>query len=477
MLVYLNISSVNTILICVLLMKRCLNKPALHSMYQLLANYLVIFVMFILIISLSSFIRNDEHPLENGPNVILIMADDLGWSDLGCYGNGIVETPAIDRLASEGVRFTNAYSSAALCSPTRAAILTGKSPAKLGLTNRIAWWESQTSEESYDEHPDKSLKTPVNQPYLPTDETTLAERLHKLGYACAHIGKWHLGGEGHLPTDHGFDLNIGGNYRGDIPSYFQPFNEEELDKAHFPGSRQGEYLTDYEIRKAVEFIKAKADKKFFLNIWHYAVHTPIEATSDLVHKYKCQKRAGARAEYYAMIESIDHGLEAIINVLEETGILDNTVIIFTSDNGGLALPYAANNAPLRAGKGYPYEGGLRVPLIFYYPSAIDPGLSDFPVISHDIFPTIMDLLKVRPGAGDLDGLSFFSELTGEKLSKSRTLVWHFPHYRENQYTVFGEVEPYSIIRHKYDKLIVYYDSNSKDIYQPHCCFLLNHFLS
>jgi arylsulfatase A-like enzyme len=420
-----------------------------------------VFISFIF----NLFVLNKVMANDRAPNIILIVADDLGWRDLGCYGNTLVETPTIDKLAKEGMLFTQAYASAALCSPTRAALLTGKSPARLGLTNRIAWWRPPETEKKFVEHEGQDLKTPVNMPYLPTSETTLPEQLKELGYSCAHIGKWHLGGEGHLPLDHGFDLNIGGNHRGDIPSYFAPFHgDTEGIKEFFPEAHPGEYLTDYETRMATRFIKENADKKFFLNLWHYAVHTPIEAKKEVVEKYREQKNAGERSAYYAMVEHLDHVVNELIKTLEELELMKNTLIFFTSDNGGLAMPYAADNNPLRAGKGYPYEGGLRVPMIVYYPSEIKPDVSNYPVISHDIYPTIMEMLQIKYETATMDGKSFLAKMKEEENSDERTLIWHFPHYRENQYTVFGEVEPYSIILKGEYKLIKNYDSNTFELY-------------
>lgn len=408
-------------------------------------------------------------------NVILIVVDDLGWQDLGCYGNNYYETPHIDQLAKEGFLFTNAYAAASLCSPTRAAILTGKSPARLGMTNRIAWWEQEKIEQvledsslltQYIPHEGKPLMTPQNPYWLELHEVTIAELLKENEYRTAHIGKWHLGEEGYYPENQGFDMNQGGCYLGDPPSYFDPYADQDIQGIPTLAPRDsGEYLTDREIDEALQFIEKHQDLPFFLNIWHYAVHTPIQAKQELISKYQLKDNPkNLDPTYAAMIESMDVGLGRIRKKLSQLELDKNTIIIFTSDNGGLDMPYAAENDPLRAGKGYPYEGGLRIPLVIYHPDLSDQFMIDSPVISMDLYPTIAQLAETPiPPDLDFDGISLVPLIKNLTVSRE-SLIWHFPHYRSNQYTVYGEVTPHSIIRQGDHKLIKYYEDTTYQLF-------------
>ncbi|MCW5558423.1 MAG: sulfatase-like hydrolase/transferase, partial [Verrucomicrobiae bacterium] len=258
-------------------------------------------------------------------NVVLILADDLGAHDLGITGSRFHETPNLDRLAREGMRFTQAYSACTVCSPTRAAMMTGKAPARLQITDWIAGHD----------FPKARLRPPSDwRKELPLDETTLAERAKAEGYATIHIGKWHLGGEGFWPAEQGFDLNFGGYFRGQPPSYFVPYGLPKL--ADGPA---GEYLTDREGEEAAKFIAGRSAQPFFLNYWPYAVHTPLQAKADLVEKYrrKAATVGGAQtnATYAAMLESLDASVGRILQAIHDAGIADRTIVIFTSDNGGL----------------------------------------------------------------------------------------------------------------------------------------------
>ncbi|MGK7394574.1 MAG: sulfatase [Candidatus Cyclobacteriaceae bacterium M3_2C_046] len=410
------------------------------------------------------------------PNILLIVVDDLGWRDLGCYGNDFYETPNIDHLAGKGALFSQAYAAASLCSPTRAAILTGKSPARLGITNRIAWWEKEQIQQAqknadylaqYQSPEGKSLKTPQNAYWLEKSEETIAELLQKAGYQTAHIGKWHLGEQEHYPEHQGFDINRGGCYLGDPPSYFDPYADQEIAGIPtLPAREKGEYLTNREIDEALQFIENAGGQPFFLNLWHYAVHTPIEAPADMVQKYKSKTNPNNfNPVYAAMIDYVDQGLGRLMQVLEKRGLKDRTIIVFTSDNGGLDMPYAANNDPLRAGKGYPYEGGIRIPLIISGPG-IKTQVIDQPVISMDLFPTIASLAGIDMADESLlDGTDLSGSLKDQSMViQERELTWHFPHYRSNQYTVYGEVIPHSILRHGNYKLIKYYGNKSPELY-------------
>ncbi|HEX6984675.1 MAG TPA: sulfatase, partial [Planctomycetaceae bacterium] len=334
---------------------------------------------------------------ERPPNVVLILVDDLGWKDLGCQGSTFYETPHIDALARQGMRFTQAYAACAVCSPTRAAVLTGKYPARLGVTDWIRPRHSRDAKEhklsksgGYVENLGRPLLTPANRFELDLGEVTLAERLKAAGYATCHVGKWHLGDPGHLPTDQGFDRNVGGYDYGQPPSYFDPYTNNRLPEGipTLPPRRDGEYLADREADEAAAFIRENKGRPFFLSYWPYEVHTPLQAKPELVERYKAKpKSEQSNATYAAMIQSLDEAVGRIIATLDDLGLTDDTLVVFTSDNGGLLGP--TNNAPLRSGKGYPYEGGLRVPLLVRRPGVVPAGtVSDLPACSIDLAPTI-----------------------------------------------------------------------------------------
>ena len=352
------------------------------------------------------------------PNVILIVVDDLGWTDLSCMGSEFYETPNIDRLADQGMRFTSAYSACTVCSPSRAAILTGKYPARLHITD---WIEGH-------KRPRAKLLVPDWTMFLPHEEITIAEMLKEEGYATCHIGKWHLGGEAYHPKTHGFDHNIGGYHRGQPPSYFAPYKIPTLDEGP-----DGEYLTDREAEEAVRFITENRENPFFLYLPHYTVHTPIQSKEDKHAKYADKVRPGmkqTRADYAAMIESLDESTGRIMATLEEFEIADRTLIIFTSDNGGLVLgrPPITDNSPLRSGKGSEYEGGVRVPLIIRWPETITPGTtSDEPVMGIDFLPTIHEASNVSARLPKtIDGQSLIPLLRGEGGIRSRRTLLALP---------------------------------------------------
>ncbi len=409
---------------------------------------------------------------QQSPNIILITVDDLGWTDLGCYGSTYYETPQIDRMAAEGILFTNAYAAAAVCSPTRSAIQTGKYPARTGITDWIrARFQGGGEEntEGYDENPGEKLRTPKNPFHLELGEVTLAERLKEAGYITAHIGKWHLGTERWFPTEQGYDINIAGCDYGQPPSYFDPYisypNTWQSDTIKgFPTMQprqEGEYLTDREAFEAVEFIRRNQDKPFFLNLCHYAVHTPIQAKRLLVEKYESKEATNQKSPVYAaMVESVDEALGRIRESLQELGIEKNTLIIFTSDNGGLLMEQATDNTPLRLGKGYPYEGGIRIPAIFSWPDHFRGGRTiDVPIISMDLMPTICHLAGVDLSEGAVaDGVDLLPLLEEGIRPGRESLFWHFPHYRT------GDIKPFSIIRKGDWKLIRRYEGEPLELY-------------
>lgn len=372
------------------------------------------------------------------PNVVAIFVDDLGWRDLGCYGSEVYDTPALDQLAERGTRFTNAYSAAPNCSPSRASLLTGQAPARLHLTDYLPGRDV----------PNAQFRPPDKRDHLPHEVKTVAERLGARGYATASIGKWHLGGPGSLPTDHGFDVGFGGSGAGHHESMFAPYGVPDVD------ARPDEYLTDRLNRRARRFIERHRDRPFFLYLSHYAVHRPHEGKQALVEKYR--ERLGSeneeRAVYAAMVESLDRSTGRIVETLREHGLLGNTLILFTSDNGPTAV---SPPEPLRAGKGTVYEGGIRVPLIVAGPG-VQAQTVDTPVITHDLTATLLAASGTVPS--DLDGTDLWPLLKGGAVERPRTLHWHYPHYS------WREQRPAGALRRGRYKLIDYYHCDERELY-------------
>jgi arylsulfatase A-like enzyme len=389
---------------------------------------------------------------ERLPNVIVILIDDMGWTDLSCYGSTFYETPHIDRLAASGMRLMHGYSACTVCSPTRAAVLTGKYPARMHITDWIAGHD----------RPFAKLKPPDWTQHLPHEEMTIAELFKSFGYVTAHIGKWHLGNEEYWPTTQGFDRNIGGNHRGQPPSYFFPFERDgiKLPGLNF-GSRQ-EYLTDRLTDEAMQFITVNKNKPFLLYLPHYAVHTPLQAKPELIKKYEAKARPDSpqkNATYAAMIESLDEGIGRILTRLETLKLLEDTIIVFTSDNGGLLS--STTNLRLRAGKGSAYEGGVRVPLIVSYPPRIKAGAtSDVPAMSIDLLPTLVDLcgLPQEESWPKWDGVSIAPVLTQSGGIQREALYWHYPHYHP------GGATPYSAVRAGDWRLIEWFEDGRVELY-------------
>jgi len=404
------------------------------------------------------------------PNVVLILVDDLGWMDLSCQGSGYYETPNIDRLAKEGMRFTDAYAACAVCSPTRAAVLTGRYPARTGITDWIRARFQGGKIPADKKNPtqyvgNRKLLCPPNPLWMEREEVTIAELLKPAGYTSCHIGKWHLGPDDWYPEHQGFDLNIGGCDYGQPPSYFDPYSKpRQGDIPTLKPRKEGEYLTDREGDEAAGFIRDHASQPFFLYYAPYAVHTPIQARKDLKERYEAKKKTNQKnAAYAAMVHSLDDAIGRILDTLDELKLAKDTLVVFTSDNGGLDNnDNPTDNAPLRAGKGTPYEGGIRVPFIARWPGQITAGaLSRQPVISVDCLPTILEATGVKPPTGvELDGVSLLSLLrgNGNKRLDRESLFWHFPHYRGRN------IAPYSIIRRGPWKLIKRHDGSGAELF-------------
>lgn len=386
------------------------------------------------------------------PNIVVFLIDDMGWGDLGCYGDTFHETPNIDRLAREGMKFTNAYAGAPVCSPSRAAILTGKAPARLHLTQ----WIPGTL------YPYKQLREAPTPTHLETGIPTLASLLKKVGYRTAAIGKWHLGGDGYLPEDFGFDVNIAGDNHGHPPSYFGPFHFHNL-----TGYTPKDYLTDVLTEKMDGFVRESAGKTpFFLYMAEYSVHLPLQAKLAMIEKYR--RKNGGKDEpdpvYAAMIESTDIALGSLRSVLQRAGVADNTIILLTSDNGGVGfqgrnLHRIADNRDLRAGKGFLYEGGIREPFLVYWPGVTRPNsICDVPVIGMDLMPALLTWAGAGPVPEPCDGLDFTSLLRGAPSLHRDALYWHYPHYSDQG------GKPSGAIREGDWKLIEFFEDNHVELY-------------
>lgn len=405
------------------------------------------------------------------PNFVFFLVDDLGWADVGCFGSTFHETPNIDGLAASGMKFTNAYAAASICSPTRASIMTGRHPVRVNITDWIPGFGAK---------PDAKFKHVDDLDQLPHEEVTIAEILKENGYATFFAGKWHLGGEGFLPTDQGFDINIGGHDRGSPPGgYYAPWTNPKLE-----AKEEGEYLTERLTEESIAFMKKRdSARPFLLYLSYYNVHTPIQPYEKRIDHYKtkaerlfpdptpiAKERDGQsrmrqdNPEFASMVAAVDDSVGAILASLEELEIADNTVVIFFSDNGGLCTktrPGPTCNLPLRAGKGWLYEGGIREPTIVRAPGVTEAGaVCASPVVSMDFFPTILDLagIEQRPDL-HADGLSLLPHLHGEKLEgEPRELAWHYPHYHGSTWA------PGAAIRVGDWKLIEFWEYDEVELY-------------
>ncbi|HTI51046.1 MAG TPA: sulfatase, partial [Planctomycetaceae bacterium] len=382
-------------------------------------------------------------------NIVIVLVDDMGWTDCGCFGSDLYQTPHIDQLAREGMLFRQAYSACTVCSPTRAALLTGKYPARLHVTDWIPGLVPDNPR----------LLVPEWTKHLPLEEVALAEVFRQAGYATASIGKWHLGGEPYYPEHHGFDINVAGTDKAAPPSYFAPWKIPTLNEG-----RPGESLTNRIGAEAVEFIRRSRGRPFFLYVPHFAVHKPIQGRPDLVRKYQARPRGDRKhrnAEYAAMVENMDETVGQIRQALRDEQVEDRTAIIFTSDNGG-HIP-STSNAPLRAGKASAYEGGVRVPLIIHWPGVTRAGrVCEVPVMTIDFYPTLLEMAGL-PGAAEHvpDGVSLVDVLMGADALPRDALYWHYPHHQHYQQQ--GAM-PYGAIRSGDHRLIEFYDDEHVELF-------------
>ncbi len=399
-------------------------------------------------------------------NVVFILVDDWGCADAGVTGSDFFETPNIDRLAREGMRFTQAYAAAAICSPTRAAIMTGKSPARLDMT---IWHEGAVRGGPKN----RRLLEAKAQPNLPREEVTLAELFKQNGYSTAHIGKWHLGKAAFYPEAQGYDVNVGGTYWGAPATFFWPYRgpwsrgDPELRYVPMVQGKPGDYLTDKLTDHALQFIDRQREQPFFLGLWFHTVHTPIEGKPKLVEYFKKKKpgKYHKHPGYAAMVASLDENVGRVLRKLDELDLAGNTAVILTSDNGGVDFSSTKSgnqpptrNIPFRSGKGTLYEGGLRVPLVIRWPGRTKAGtVCKEPVTSQDYYPTIAGAL----GQSDVpwhDGESLLPLLRDSRAKLGReALYWHYPHY-------YPRMTPGSAVRKGDWKLIHYYEEDREELF-------------
>jgi arylsulfatase A-like enzyme len=433
-------------------------------------NRLLQFLVFVAAATLNKSAVAEK--VEPPPNIVVFLVDDLGATDVGCFGSTFYETPNVDRMAAQGMRFTAAYSACPVCSPTRASMMTGRYPQRTGITdfinpsgaNQPEGWKRNTPllPASYADH-------------LALQERTIAEELHDAGYATFFAGKWHLGGRGYLPTDQGFDINKGGTSAGSPRSYFSPYENPLL-----PDGPPGESLPLRLADETCKFIGANRERPFFAYLSFYSVHIPLQATKDGIAKYeaKVARLPAAKAEFgrereskwrlaqrhptYAwMVEEMDRAVGKVLDTLDDLRLAHNTVVIFTSDNGGLATGKGCptSNLPLRAGKGWMYEGGIRVPTIVRWPGVAAEGSKcATPIISMDYFPTLLEVAGKSTSAKDaVDGVSIVHLLRG-KSTPERKLYWDYPHYGNQG------GRPASAVRERKWKLIEWREDGALELY-------------
>jgi len=411
--------------------------------------FILIILSTLLFSSCSNYDKNKK------PNIVLINIDDLGWKDLEYMGSDFYETPNIDLLSKQGMIFTNGYASASNCAPSRASLLTGRWTPRHGI------YTVASSERG--ESKNRKLIPIENTTTLSNGHIILSEILKNNGYATGHAGKWHLSNK---PLLRGFDANIGGSHAGHPTSYYPPYGNVDLEV------KNDEYLTDLIMAKAIQFIKS-TEQPFLLYYAPYAVHTPIQPVDSLIYKYedKSTKNGQKNIKYASMIDNLDRNIGLLISTLNDLGIIDNTFIVLTSDNGGLFG--ITDQSPLRAGKGSYYEGGIRVPFAFVWKGEIPTNNnSDIPITNLDLFPTLLDVAKINSSGYEFDGESILPILKGEKISEPRPLFWHFPIYLEassygnnsqNRDPLF-RTRPGSVVRFGDWKLHHYFEDDGIELY-------------
>lgn len=450
--------------------------------------YIFLKKLLITVSGLLFFIMAEAQQKNSKPNILVILADDLGWKDLACFGSTFYETPNLDALASKGVKFTNNYATSPVCSPTRSSMMTGKNPINTKVTDWI-----KGRQENGKAKPFEKLITPATAFELALSENTMAEYAMKNGYQTLFAGKWHLGEEEkYWPLNQGFQTNKGGWSKGGpygkkndtTGGYFTPYGNPTLTDGPL-----GEYITDRLANECISFIQKEKQSPFFLMYSLYAVHNPLQAPAALIKKYKEKQQVLGytdkdrlvkdeawmknqpdwkkrlvqdHAVYAAMIENMDWNIGRIIQSLKDKGLLDNTLIIFTSDNGGLSTAEGSptTNAPLRAGKGWLYEGGIRVPMLMYWKGKLQEGVvTDIPVTTSDIFPTVATAInKKYTKESTVEGQDILKLLSNPIQSSDRNLYWYYPHY-SNQ-----GGKPGAAIRKGNYKLIYNYEDESVELY-------------
>ncbi|MDY8134170.1 sulfatase [Aquimarina sp. 2201CG5-10] len=416
-------------------------------------------IIFILLICVSynscNSIQKNNVQKEVKPNILFILVDDLGWSDTSFMGNPVYETPNLDKLATEGVLFKDAYAPAANCAPSRASILSGKNTPEHGIYTVGSSKRGKSK--------DRKLIPIENKRVLDDSFLTIAEALKQNGYTSASIGKWHLGKD---PRTQGFDINIGGTKAGHPKSYFSPYKNKAL-----KDGKKGEYLTDRLTNEAISFIEKNKEKPFFLYLPYFTVHTPLQGKEELISKYETKINNDKRfnSKYGAMVESLDKNVGRLLHTLKELNIDKNTLVVFLSDNGGLAS--ISSQFPLRAGKGSYYEGGIRVPCIIKWPNKIKGNRkTNIPITGMDIFPTLIDAVNDKKKY-DLDGISLLPFLKNNQKIEERALFWHFPIYLEKVNSLKDQARdtlfrtrPGSVVRKGKWKLHQYFENNEFELY-------------
>ena len=417
-------------------------------------------LLFITILIFSCSNENEK------PNLLFILVDDLGWTDVSYNKSDYYETIHIDNLSETSMLFDNAYAASSVCSPTRASIMTGKHPARVNITDWIPGLDPKN----------KPLLGPIDRNELPLEETTIAEVLRDNNYSTFYSGKWHLGSEGHYPEDQGFDVNIGGFEKGSpMGGYYSPYKNPRLSDGP-----EGEYLTDRLTLETIELIRNRDTKKpFAAFLSFYNVHTPIQENKEFIDYYveklksyentspETVKEGDAitllnqrNAKYASMVHATDYNVGRIINFLKDNNLYENTLIVFTSDNGGLSTQRRVAPTsvfPLRAGKGWLYEGGIRIPQLIKLPKQINKEIISEPVVSYDLFPTIANVLNLNHSVSDIDGIDLSSLFVKKDIERD-FIFWHFPHYHGSMW------KPGSALRNNDWKLVELHEENKVELY-------------